>query len=112
VPVGDYTRQVLEALDLEAALDNVVSEEDDVKGVVGKVALGEADAGFVYATDVQPVEDDVAVVDIPPDAQPLVEYQIAVVADSDRKEEAQAFVERLLGEEGREALAPSGFGLP
>ena len=51
VPVGDYTREVLEELDLTDALDNVVSNEDDVKGVVGKVSLGEADAGFVYATD-------------------------------------------------------------
>jgi molybdate transport system substrate-binding protein len=112
VPVGDYTRQVLEALDLGAALENLVSEEDDVKGVVSKVALGEADAGFVYATDVKPVESDVAVVEIPPDAQPPVEYQIAVVAESERKEAARAFVERLLGEQGRAALAAAGFGLP
>jgi molybdate transport system substrate-binding protein len=112
VPVGDYTRQVLEALGLEAALANVVSEEDDVKGVAGKIALGEADAGFVYATDVKPVEDDVAVVDIPSDAQPPVEYQVAVVADSEHKDEARAFVDRLLGDEGREALAAAGFGLP
>ena len=56
VPVGDYTRTVLETLGLSAALDNVVSNEDDVKGVAGKVALGEADAGFVYATDVTPVD--------------------------------------------------------
>lgn len=112
VPVGDYTRQVLDALALTAALENIVSEEDDVKGVVGKVALGEADAGFVYATDVKPVEDDVAVVDIPPEAQPPVEYQVAVVAESEHKEAAQAFVERLLGEEGRHALVGAGFGLP
>ena len=57
VPVGDYTRTVLETLGLSEALDNVVSNEDDVKGVDGKVSLGEADAGFVYATDVTPVAD-------------------------------------------------------
>ena len=61
VPVGDYTRQVLEDLDLTAALDNVVSNEDDVKGVLGKVALGEADAGFVYITDAAVSEEDVTV---------------------------------------------------
>ena len=43
MPVGDYTRTVLETLGLSAALDNVVSNEDDVKGVAGKVALGEAE---------------------------------------------------------------------
>ena len=53
VPIGVYTREVLERLGLLAAsLRKVVSQEPDVKGVVGKVALGEADAGFVYATDV------------------------------------------------------------
>src|SRR5512145_1410950 len=55
VPVGEYTRTMLEKLGLSPALANVVSNEDDVKGVAGKVALGEADAGFLYATDVMPI---------------------------------------------------------
>ena len=55
VPIGDYTRKLLANLGLSSALKNVVSEEDDVKLVVAKVALGEADAGFVYRTDVKPV---------------------------------------------------------
>ena len=59
VPIGDYTRTVLENMGATDVLDQVVSDEDDVKGVVGKVSLGEADAGFVYATDVKPVEDKV-----------------------------------------------------
>ena len=55
VPVGSYTRTVLNNLGISAAvLKNVVSQETDVKGVVTKVALGEADAGFVYVTDVVP----------------------------------------------------------
>jgi molybdate transport system substrate-binding protein len=112
VPVGDYTRTVLDALGLNAALENVVSEEDDVKGVVGKVALGEADAGFIYATDVKPVEEDVEVVEIPAEAQPLVEYQAAIVVSTENRARAEAFLQRLLGDEGRAALTAAGFGLP
>ena len=112
VPVGDYTRTVLETLGLSKALDNVVSNEDDVKGVTAKVSLGEADAGFVYATDVTPVEDRVLAFELPDDAQPPIEYQVAVVADSDDEEAAAAFVERLLGPEGREALERAGFVVP
>lgn len=112
VPVGDYTRTVLETLGLAAALDNVVSNEDDVKGVAGKVALGEADAGFVYATDVTPVADRVLAVELPADAQPPIEYQVAVVAGSADKDAAHAFVERLRGAEGRRALEAAGFELP
>ena len=112
VPAGDYTRQVLETLDREDVLARVVSEEADVKGVVSKVALGEADAGFVYATDVAPVEDDVDVIELPEDAQPEVEYSVAVVGGSDHEREARAFVEGLLGDAGRRALREAGFGTP
>jgi len=112
VPVGDYTRRVLEALGLEAVLENVVSEEDDVKGVVTKVALGEADAGFVYATDVEPVEAEVAVVELPATAQPAVEYQLAIAVATEHRAAAEEFVARVLSAEGRAALAAAGFGLP
>ena len=112
VPVGDYTRTVLETLGLSAALDNVVSNEDDVKGVAGKVALGEADAGFVYATDVTPVADRVLAIELPDDAQPPIEYQAAVVVGTDDADAARAFVEALLGETGREALERAGFVVP
>lgn len=112
VPAGDYTRQVLETLGRQDVLARVVSEEADVKGVASKVALGEADAGFVYATDVAPVEDDVDVIELPEEAQPEVEYSVAVVRGSDREREAQAFVDRLLGEDGRDALREAGFGTP
>jgi len=111
VPVGDYTRQVLEDMSLTDALDNVVSNEDDVKGVVGKVTLGEADAGFVYATDARVAGEDVTVVELPEGSQPSIEYQIAVVVGSE-KEAAEAFVELVLGDEGREQLEAAGFILP
>ena len=93
VPVGDYTREVLDELGLNKALDNVVSNEEDVKGVVGKVTLGEADAGFVYATDAAVAADDVTVIELPEGSQPPIEYQIAVVSSSENKEAAQAFVD-------------------
>ena len=112
VPVGDYTRTVLGTLGLSKALDNVVSNEDDVKGVTAKVSLGEADAGFVYATDVTPVADRVRAIELPDDAQPSIEYQVAVVVDSDDEGAAEEFVEKLLGEEGRAALERAGFVLP
>ena len=112
VPVGDYTRDVLADLSLEAALDNVVSEEDDVKGVVGKISLGEGDAGFVYATDAAVAGDDVTVIELPEGSQPPLEYQIAVVSSSENKDAAQAFVDRVLSDEGREQLEAAGFVVP
>jgi molybdate transport system substrate-binding protein len=109
VPAGDYAREALKSLHAEKVLDNVVSEEDDVKGVASKVALGEADAGLVYATDVKPVAGKVRVVEVPAAAQPRIEYAVAIVREGDRAEE---FVERLLGTEGRRALEDAGFGPP
>ena len=112
VPVGDYTRAALTRLGLQAALGNVISNEQDVKGVVAKVALGEADAGFVYATDVRPVRRRVRVFRLPAAAQPDVEYQIAVVRSSRHPAAARAFVRRLLSPAGRRALVDDGFGVP
>ena len=112
VPVGDYTRTVLETLGLSAALDNVVSNEDDVKGVVGKVALGEADAGFIYATDVTTVADRVLAFELPDGAQLPIEYQVAVVVGTDEEDAARAFVETLRSETGRKALEQAGFVVP
>jgi molybdate transport system substrate-binding protein len=89
-----------------------VSEEDDVKGVVGKVSLGEADAGFVYVTDVKPVEDKVTAVELPEEAQAVVEYEIAVVRDAPHGDAAQQFVDRVLGDEGQSELRAAGFGSP
>jgi molybdate transport system substrate-binding protein len=111
VPVGDYTREALERLGETRVLDRVVSEEQDVKGVLGKVRLGEADAGFVYATDVAP-QRPVRVVELPARAQPRIEYAVAVVGASPRRREAELFVERLLGAEGRRLLSAAGFGTP
>ena len=109
VPVGDYTRTVLDNLELSGALDNVVSNEQDVRGVLGKVTLGEADAGFVYVTDATQAAGKVTVLDIPADAQPPVAYQIAVVAKSRNKDAARAFIARVTSEAGKATLAEAGF---
>ncbi len=112
VPVGDYAREALANLGAERALARVVSEEQDVKGVASKVALGEADAGFVYATDVAPVAARIRVIELPPRAQPQVEYVIAVVTGSDHAAAAETFADELLGPRGRHALRAAGFGIP
>lgn len=112
VPVGSYTRTVLRKLGLSPVLAKVVSQESDVKGVVGKVALGQADAGFVYVTDVKPVAGQVTAIRIPAWAQARVRYEIAVVAGSSQKAAARAWIKRVLGRQGQAALARAGFGRP
>ena len=82
MPVGGYTRTVLRKMGLTSVLSKVVSQESDVKAVTGKVALGQADAGFVYVTDARPVADQVTVIRIPAWAQPRIRYEIAVVSRS------------------------------
>jgi molybdate transport system substrate-binding protein len=112
VPVGSYTRTVLRRLGLSSVLAKVVSQESDVKSVVGKVALGQADAGFVYVTDVKPVAGDVASIRIPAWAQPRVRYEIAVVRASSQKAAARAWITRIRGKTGQAALVRAGFGKP
>lgn len=112
VPIGLYTREVLKRLGLVRVLGKMVSLEPDVKGIVGKVALGEADAGFVYATDVRSVAAKVRVIRIPRSAQPTVVYEAAIATGPRDVEAAQAFLLTLLGPEGRRALRGAGFGLP
>ena len=110
VPIGLYTRRVLERLALSRVLRKAVSLEPDVKGIVGKVALGEADAGFVYATDVAPVRGKVRAIALPPRAQPTVRYELAVAAEPVDLEAAQQLVNAVLGPHGRRTLRAAGFG--
>jgi molybdate transport system substrate-binding protein len=113
VPIGTYTRQILDALGITAEVTrNVVSEETDVKGIVTKVALGEADAGFVYRTDAKPVASRTLPVALPIWAQPSIRYEIAVVKSSARPQAGKAFVKKLLSKRGRLLLKQAGFGLP
>ncbi len=112
VPVGDYTREVLDRLpaaEREAILDSVRSEEPEVKGIVGKLVAGAADAGFVYATDVVAAGDDLTAIELPAELEPEVAYGIAVVTASDNSELADEFVSGLLEGPGAEDLADAGF---
>ena len=109
VPVGGYTVTVLRKMGLSSVLDKVVSRESDVKAVTGKVALGQADAGFVYVTDARPVSDQVSVLRIPAWAQPRVRYEIAVVSKSPNKAAARAWVKMVLSAKGQTALRRAGF---
>jgi molybdate transport system substrate-binding protein len=113
VPVGSYTLQVLKNMNLSAAVQkNVVSQETDVREVLAKVALGEADAGFVYKTDAATVVNDVSVIKLPAWSQPPVRYGICVVSASANKADARAFITRVLGKTGRTRLTAAGFGVP
>jgi molybdate transport system substrate-binding protein len=110
VPVGSYTLQILKNMNLtNAVLKNVVSQETDVREVLAKVALGEADAGFVYSTDAKTVANKVLVVKIPAWAQPKVQYGICVVTASSNKSAAHAFVKRVLSRAGQRKLHRFGF---
>jgi molybdate transport system substrate-binding protein len=115
VPVGDYTRGVLEQLGEErsaAILANVRSNEPDVNGVVGKLAQGAADAGFVYVTDVQAAGGRLRAIDLPADLDASATYAAGVVSASEQPEAAEAFVDDLLAGACHDALVEAGFGEP
>ena len=119
VPVGHYSRTVLANLShdpvlgpgyTDAVLHNVVSEEENVKSVVGKVQLGEADAGIVYRSDVSPsVARFVRVIEIPAAANAVATYPIAVTAHGRDDEAARAFVDLVRSPEGQAVLVKRGF---
>jgi molybdate transport system substrate-binding protein len=110
VPVGSYTLQVLRNMNLSSAvLAHVVSRETDVREVLAKVALGEADAGFVYATDAKVDAGKVKVIKLPAWAQPKVQYGICIVSGSSNRADAQAFVKKVLSKAGQTKLRRAGF---
>jgi molybdate transport system substrate-binding protein len=109
VPVGSYTLQVLKQMGLTSVLGNVVSRESDVRTVLSKVALREADAGFVYSTDARTVPGKVKVIKIPAWAQPKVTYALALVSASTRKASAQRFIREVLSKAGQKRMVAAGF---
>jgi molybdate transport system substrate-binding protein len=114
VPVGDYTREVLRRIGPvgDRILDNVRSNEPDVKTIVAKLTQGGAGAGFVYVTDVSATRGALRAIEISPAAQPRVVYAAAVVKGTKRPDQARGFVDGLLEGRGQEALARAGFEPP
>jgi molybdate transport system substrate-binding protein len=114
VPIGAYTRATLaelpDAREEEAILDSVRSNEPDVKGIVGKLTQGAADAGFVYVTDVNAAGGELEAIDLPSGLRPTVTYAAGVVEGARRPDEARAFVDQLVDGPCAEALAQAGFG--
>jgi molybdate transport system substrate-binding protein len=111
VPVGSYTRTVLERLPAgrrEAIMSNVVSEETEVSSIVAKLEQGAADAGFVYVTD-EKGADGLGAVELEPKLQPRVEYGVAVVKSNGDKPAAEEFVAGLIEGEGQGDLREAGF---
>ena len=110
VPVGSYTLQILKNMNLSASVTkNVVSQETDVRDVLSKVALGEADAGFVYSTDAKTVPGRVTVIKVPAWAQPKVQYGMCVVNASGNRAGGQTFVAKVLSKAGQAKLVAAGF---
>ena len=115
VPVGAYTRTVLERLpqaERAAILANVRSEEPDVAGIVGKLSQGAVDAGFVYVSDVRGAGGRLKAIELLAALQPDVAYGAAVVKGARHPAQARAFIEGLLSGDGRRALAAAGFEPP
>jgi molybdate transport system substrate-binding protein len=105
VPIGAYTLAILEQA-------RVVSRELNVRQVLTKVTLGEADAGIVYRTDARSAGDTVRLVEIPPEVNVVADYVIATVARAPNPELARQWVALVRGPTGQAALAAAGFGPP
>ena len=119
VPVRTYTDTLLDRLAADSAygedyraavIANVVSEEQNVRQVAAKVALGEADAGIVYVSDVTPdLSSEIIAIPIPDDLNTIATYQIAVTNYAANPELAQAFVDYVLSDAGQAILVSWNF---
>jgi molybdate transport system substrate-binding protein len=112
VPIGTYTRTVLDKLppqESKAILADVRTEEPDVAGITGKLTQGAVDAGFLYASDVRATDDKLKAIQLPDELQPTVAYGAAVVKGAKHPEEAKAFIAGLVDGDGAQALEDAGF---
>ncbi|MCB0184578.1 MAG: molybdate ABC transporter substrate-binding protein [Caldilineaceae bacterium] len=118
VPVGQYTLAFLDKADADATLGsgykdavlaNVVSYEQNVRAVLTKISLGEADAGVVYTSDVGVTANSVIQIEIPDPLNTIAGYPIAPLADSAHPDIAQRFMDYVLAPDGQQVLARYGF---
>ncbi|MGW4997832.1 molybdate ABC transporter substrate-binding protein [Streptomyces hydrogenans] len=109
VPAGKYSKQIL---DKQGVAVKPVSQEPNVRAVLSKVELGEADAGLVYKTDAASAADKVDAVEIPDDQNAIAQYPAATIKDSKNAEAAAAFVAWLSSPEGQKILQDAGFQKP
>jgi molybdate transport system substrate-binding protein len=124
VPAGAYALTLFDNLESDPAFDpafrnavlkNVVSYEENVRAVLSKVMLGEADAGIVYMSDVSGKnEDEVGIIEIPDHLNPLATYPIATINNSRQLELGKAFIDFLLSARGQRLMSDYGFssGVP
>lgn len=121
VPVGHYSQEMLERASTqtdfgdqfkEDVLANVVSYEENVRAVLTKVVLGEADAGIVYLSDFNGAqEEDVQMVAIPDEINITAGYYIAPLNDSHNLERGMEFLKLVLSPKGQDILTRHGFNL-
>jgi molybdate transport system substrate-binding protein len=107
VPIGRYGAQVLANAGVTVT---PASFEENVKGIVTKVTLGEADAGIVYRTDVTAAGDAAEGVEIPDDINVTATYPVVAVKDAPNAAGAQAFIDFVVSEQGQKILGTYGFG--
>ncbi|MCZ2127722.1 MAG: molybdate ABC transporter substrate-binding protein [Anaerolineales bacterium] len=118
VPVGKYSRQALDLMNAafgadfkDKVLANVVSNEDNVKQVVAKIQLGEADAGIVYTSDAV-AAPELQTIEIPTEMNVIAKYPIAPLTESKNAKLAQAFVDYVRSPAGQAILQKWGFAAP
>ena len=118
VPVGKYARQALDQIDgqfgngfRDKVLANIVSNEDNVRQVVAKVQLGEADAGIVYTSDAV-AASELKTIEIPAEVNVSAEYPIATLTQSAHTDLADQFIAYALSNAGQAVLQKWGFAPP
>jgi molybdate transport system substrate-binding protein len=119
VPVGDYALQILSKLSNDSAygpdyktkvLANVISQETNVNYVVTKVALGEADVGFAYVSDItEDLTSKVDKIDIPDEYNVVAQYPMGILLESKYPVESQEFISLVMSDKGKAVLEKYGF---